>query len=141
MAQITEEQLQLLIEENRQLKERLEEVLAGKGKKAEASAEGSAVRPKLRPFRGVKFSRRKEDFEQWRYAYEAAKVLDMDNFKGWKPEQCQAYLASAVEGKALDVVRATITRHKGAVSYDDVWKALEAAFKDTTEGERALAKL
>jgi hypothetical protein len=143
MAQITAEQLQLLIEENHQLRECLEEVLAGKGKgkKAEVSMEGFAVRSKLRPFWGVKFSRRKEDFEQWRYTYEAAKVLDTNNFKGWNPEQCQAYLASAVEGKALDVVRAIITRHKGAVSYNDVWKALEAVFKDTTEGECALAKL
>jgi hypothetical protein len=141
MAQITVEQLTALMEENKQLRERLEEVIKDKGKAAEASAEGSANRSKLRPFRGVKFSGRREDFEQWRYAYEAAKVLDTNNFKGWNPEQRQAYLVSAVEGKALDVVRAIITRHKGAVSYDDVWKALETAFRDTTEGERALAKL
>jgi hypothetical protein len=45
MAQITAEQLELLLNENRQLRERLEEVLADKGKNkaAEASAEGSAI--------------------------------------------------------------------------------------------------
>jgi hypothetical protein len=73
--------------------------------------------------------------------YKAARVLDTDNFKGWNPEQRQAYLASVVEGKALDVVCVTITRHGGVVLYDNVWKALESAFKDTTEGERALARL
>jgi hypothetical protein len=52
--------------------------------------------------------------------YEVAKVLDTNNFKGWNPEQCQAYLASTVEEKALDVVHAIIMRHKGVVSYDDV---------------------
>jgi hypothetical protein len=77
--------------------------------------------------------------EQWRYVYKAARVLDTDNFKEWNPEQRQVYLASVVEGKALDVVRATITRHGGVVLYDNVWKALESTFKDTTEG--ALARL
>jgi hypothetical protein len=45
MAQITAEQLEQLLNVNRQLRERLEKVLAdkGKGKAAEASVEGSAI--------------------------------------------------------------------------------------------------
>jgi hypothetical protein len=107
---------------------------------AKAPKGGSASKPRLRPFRGVKFAGRKEEFAAWKLVYRSTVILDTNSFAGWNAEEQCSYLVSAVEGKALDVVRASWTAQP-IVSYARLEADLQAAFEDTMEGERALGKL
>ena len=100
-----------------------------------APAGGGVSKPKLRSFRGVKFLGRKEDFEAFRTTYDAAHTLDAGEFVGWGEKDKVAYLVSAVEGKALEVVRASIALHKNILRYELVWKDFEEAYRDSAEGE------
>lgn len=118
----------------------LQAEMARLAKELEAMRAGGD-RPKLKQYRGSKFGGKKEEFEAFKITYEAAKVLDAHNFEGWSEANRIAYLVSAVEGEALKVVRAAVAFHKDTLTYNSVWKDLEAAFKDTAEGDRALAKL
>jgi len=101
----------------------------------------STTRPKLRSFRNTKFNGRRDDFEAFRLRYDAERSLSADDFNGWSQSQCIAFLTSALEGEALDVLRASIAIHAPNATHALVWKGLEVAYKDTAEAERALQKI
>jgi Retrotransposon gag protein len=52
-----------------------------------------------------------------------------------------AFLTSALEGKALDVVRSTIILNTAHLTHNTIFIMLEGVFKDATIGQRALAQL
>lgn len=109
--------------------------------KVGAAQAGLAPKPRLRSFRGVKFSGKDGEFEAFLTSYDAARTLDAAEFAGWNEKDKVAYLVSAVEGKALEVVRASIMVHKNALVYQEVLDDLAAAYRNSAEGEQALKKL
>ena len=109
--------------------------------KAGATQAGLAPKPRLRSFRGVKFLGKDGEFEAFLTSYDAARTLDAAEFAGWNEKDKVAYLVSAVEGKALEVVRASIMARKNALVYQEVLDDLAAAYRNSAEGEQALRKL
>jgi hypothetical protein len=75
------------------------------------------TRSKLRSFRNTKFSEKRDDFEAFRLRYDAEKALSADDFQGWSQSQSIAFLTSALEGDALDVIRASIALHTPNATY------------------------
>jgi hypothetical protein len=96
---------------------------------------------KLTSFKRTKFQgKNHEDFEKFITRFEVEKVLNANRFTGWTNEQKTSFLISALEGKALEVVRASITIHT-LNAFNKYTTALHYAYRDTSAGERALAKL
>jgi hypothetical protein len=120
----------------------LEAQLKGKTPEESASSSRGAHRaePKLRTFRGTKYTDRKDEFETFALRYEAEKDLNAGSFTGWMEAQAIAFLTTALEEEALQVIRAYLTMHVEA-THVGVWTDLAAAFRDTKQGERALVKL
>ena len=140
MVSISPEQVEELMKRNEELMALVQTLVKGK-EAAGASAEGLASKPKLRSFRGVKFAGREREFETFLMTYDATRALDAGDFVGWTEKDMVAYLVSAVEGKALEVVRASILAHRARLTYKEVIDDLVAAYRDPAEGERALTKL
>jgi Retrotransposon gag protein len=106
-----------------------------------ARAPAALATPKTKVYRGKRFDGRKEDFEAFTTQYRAESILETKNFQEWSEEQKLAFLTSALEGKALDVVRSTIILNAAHLTHNTIFTALERAFKDATIGQRALTQL
>jgi hypothetical protein len=96
--------------------------------------------PKLHTFHRTKYAGQKDEFKTFTLHYEVEKDLNTGSFTGWMEAQAIAFLTTALEGEALQVVRAYLTMHADA-THVGVWIDLAAAFRDTKQGERALVKL
>ena len=96
--------------------------------------------PKLWAFRGTKFSGKSEDFETFEVRYKVERTLGTNDFHGWNENQHITFLISVLEGKALKVVRATVTLQASNAAHKPVWDALTDVFKDPQEDIRAFIK-
>jgi hypothetical protein len=97
--------------------------------------------PKLTSFKGTKFQGKDhDDFEEFIMRFEAEKDLNANGFTDWTNEQKTSFLISALEGKALEVVRTSITTHP-LNAFNEHTTALYHAYHDTSAGERALTRL
>jgi hypothetical protein len=104
-------------------------------------AELKAKPPKLTSFKRTKFQGKDhEDFEEFITWFEAKKVLNANGVTGWTNKQKTSFLISALEGKALEVVRASITTHT-LNTFNKHTTALYHTYCDTSAGERALTRL
>ena len=81
------------------------------------TAQAPAPKPKLKAYGGSKFSGKRDEFEAFKAAYDARRLLNAENFQGWKKKDQVAFLVSAVEDKALEVVRASIATQGNNVNY------------------------
>jgi Retrotransposon gag protein len=106
-----------------------------------AAAHTAPATPKTKVYRGKRFDGRKEDFEAFTTQYWAESILETKNFQGWSEEQKLAFLTSALEGKALDVVCSAIILNAAHLTHNTIFTALKGAFKDATIEQRALAQL
>lgn len=113
------------------------EALRGSSSTIVSSTQVAAV-AKLRPFRGTKFTGKKEEFENFMTQYEAIVRLDTEKMQGWTDNNQLAFLVSALEGKALEAVRILMLTHS---TYGAVLQEFRKIYEDAEEGERALARL
>jgi Ty3 transposon capsid-like protein len=106
-----------------------------------AAAHTAPAIPKTKVYRGKRFNGRKEDFEAFTTQYRAESILETKNFQEWLEKQKLAFLTSALEGKALDVVRSAIILNAAHLTHNNIFATLKGAFKDATIGQRALIQL
>jgi Retrotransposon gag protein len=106
-----------------------------------ARAPVALATPKTKVYHEKWFDGRKEDFEAFTTQYQTESILETKNFQEWSEEQKLAFLTSALEGKALDVVRSAIILNAAHLTHNTIFTTLKEVFKDATIGQRALAQL
>lgn len=95
---------------------------------------------KLRPFKGVKFGGRREDLERFKMEYDAQVHLDTGNWKNWSEQDKVHYLATALEGRAAEVLLSIKSTMPGA-DHTTIWNEFERNFIDVEGAIRAREKL
>jgi Retrotransposon gag protein len=99
--------------------------------------------PKLRTYKGVKFTDKdNEDITVFFVRYEVEVALTTNKFMDWTDPQTITYLTRVVKGRAFDVVSAGIaTSKRDATTYSNMVAYLKATFVDSSRVEKTLNKL